>query len=122
MAKILVVDDSKTMRTLVVEALSAAGHSVVEAEDGVEGVNQLKANPDVQLLIADVNMPRLDGISMCERMKDQNLLGTIPVFMLTTESGPEMKIRGKDLGVRAWMTKPFVASKMVEAVQKVLKV
>ena len=119
MAKILVVDDSEMLRSQLKKVLSDAGHQVVEAVDGLNGIEVLEANRDVKLILCDVNMPRMDGISMCQKIHADAALGKIPIFMLTTESNPDMKAKGKEAGVIAWITKPFVEDKLIAAVNKV---
>ncbi len=119
MAKILVVDDSETLRTQLRKILEAKGHQVVEAENGVRGLEQFAAHDDLKLVFCDVNMPEMDGLTMCERIRDTMPTRKVPIFMLTTESSKEMKLRGKDAGVMAWVTKPFVEEKLLMAVDKV---
>ena len=120
MAKILVVDDSETLREHVKNVLKGAGHEVVEAENGLVGLAQLKNNNGIQLILCDVNMPEMDGITMCSKVFENADLKTIPIFMLTTESSPELKERGKSYGVKAWVTKPFKEEILLAAIKKVL--
>ncbi len=119
MAKILVVDDSEMLRSQLKKVLSDAGHQVVEGVDGLNGIEVLEANKDVKLILCDVNMPRMNGIAMCQKVHADAVLGKIPIFMLTTESNPDMKAKGKEAGVIAWITKPFVEDKLIAAVNKV---
>jgi two-component system, chemotaxis family, chemotaxis protein CheY len=119
MAKILIVDDSETLRTQLRKTLEEASHEVLEGYDGVNGLETLRANPDVQLILCDVNMPEMDGITMCSKVHEDDGLNKIPIFMLTTESNPEMKAKGKEVGVKAWVTKPFVATKLLAAIEKI---
>jgi two-component system chemotaxis response regulator CheY len=121
MAKILVVDDSETLRGQLKTSLEASGYSVVEGQDGLHGIEVLNANPDVKLIFSDVNMPNMDGLTMCEKIHADAKFASIPIFMLTTESNADLKTRGKAAGVVAWITKPFVADKVVEGVKKVVK-
>jgi CheY-like chemotaxis protein len=121
MAKILVVDDAETQRFQLKKDLEAAGYSVVEAHDGLDGLKVIENNPDILLVICDVNMPVMDGITMCSKVKETGKLPGIPIFMLTTEASAELKQTAKQFGVRAWITKPFVAVKLIEAVGKVVK-
>lgn len=121
MAKILIVDDSETLRSQLRSTLESAGHEVVEGMDGMNGLETYNQNPDVQLIICDVNMPNMDGLTMCERLTSVlPAQKKIPVFMLTTESNADMKARGKAAGVMAWITKPYAADKLLEVVKKVL--
>ena len=119
MAKILVVDDSETLRNQLRKILDEAGHQVSEAFDGVNGLEVLQNNAGIQLIICDVNMPRMDGLTMCQKVHESPALSKIPIFMLTTESNLDMKAKGKEAGVLAWITKPFSAPKLVSAVEKV---
>jgi two-component system chemotaxis response regulator CheY len=121
MAKILIVDDSESLRTQLRRDLEEAGHSVVEGGNGLQGLDQLKLNPDLRLVLCDVNMPEMDGLTMCQNVSEDPAYRGLPILMLTTESSPEMKTRGKECGVLAWITKPYVAAKLVAAVDKILK-
>jgi two-component system chemotaxis response regulator CheY len=121
MFKILVVDDAETQRFQLKKDLEAAAYEVVEAYDGLHGLLIIDENPDISVIICDVNMPVMDGITMCSKIKEAGKLPGVPIFMLTTEASAEMKQTAKQLGVRAWITKPFVATKLVEAVGKVIK-
>lgn len=116
MATILVVDDSETVRLQIRKALEEGGHEVVEAGDGIAGLDALKEHPLIKIILCDVNMPRLDGISMCMKIQENEVTKGIPIIMITTESSPEMKQKSKDAGVKAWITKPFVAEKLLKAV------
>jgi len=118
--KILIVDDSDTVRKQVRAALEGAGFTVVESCDGEEGLVNAKSHPDARLMISDVIMPRMDGMTMVERVRDIPELKALPVFMLTTETDAALKERGKNAGVRAWMIKPLSPEKMVIGVKKLL--
>ncbi len=120
MAKILIVDDSETLREHVKTVLKSASHEVIEAENGVVGLTQLKNNSGIQLILCDVNMPEMDGITMCSKVFEDAEFKKIPIFMLTTESSPELKERGKSYGVKAWVTKPFKEDVLLSAIKKVL--
>lgn len=120
MAKIVIIDDSESLRVQLKKILVTAGHSVVEGHDGKHGLDVLKANSDAKLIICDVNMPNMDGITMCNKVKEDALLSKIPIFMLTTESSDDLKEKGKKVGVKAWVSKPFDDSKLLGAVAKIL--
>ena len=120
MAKILIVDDSETLRSQVAKELAGAGHDVIEAIHGVNGLEMLNANSGIELIICDVNMPEMDGLTMISKVHQDERFNKIPIFMLTTESSAEMKVQGKENGVIAWVTKPFVAAKLLAAIDKVL--
>jgi two-component system chemotaxis response regulator CheY len=120
MAKILIVDDSETLRSQLRRDLETAGHEVVEAVDGEDGLRLFAAHRDAQLIVCDFNMPRLDGLSMCEKLA--GLEGPKPpIFMLTTESSRETVARGKRAGVIAWIVKPHSAAALLSAIDKVTK-
>lgn len=120
MAKILIVDDSESLRIQLKKALQAKGHTVCEGHDGKHGLEVLKANTDTKLIICDVNMPNMDGITMCSKVKEDSSISNIPIFMLTTESNAELKEKGKKVGVKAWVTKPFDEAKLLDGVAKIL--
>ena len=113
---ILVVDDSSSFRTVVKLALQKAGYTVVEAVDGEDAKGKLEAHKP-NLIVCDVNMPRLDGLSFARFVKAGPFKFT-PIIMLTTESQDTKKAEGKAAGVRAWITKPFQPSQLVEAADK----
>jgi len=120
MAKILVVDDSETARVQVKIDLVGAGHEVLEAENGIKGLETLSANKDIQLIICDVNMPEMDGLTMCEEVSANNELNKIPIIMLTTQCSDDMKARGKKSGVVAWINKPHKATSLISGIEKIL--
>ena len=117
---ILIVDDAKTIRQLTRFALAKGGFNILEAEDGVQGLKLLEKS-DVDLIISDYNMPNMNGIEMCRAIKGNERLKHIPVFMLTTESQQEYTIQGKEIGINAWIVKPFVPEKLLAAVQRVVR-
>lgn len=120
MAKsILIVDDSASLRQVVAIALKGAGYEVIEAGDGQEAIDRLDGRK-VHLIISDVNMPRMDGISMVKQIKQMPSYKFVPVIMLTTESQEAKKTEGKDAGVKAWMVKPFKPDQMLNAVSKLV--
>jgi two-component system chemotaxis response regulator CheY len=119
-ARILVVEDSPSMRKLVRDTLESAGYEVWESSDGREGLHVLpEVHPD--LVITDVNMPELDGIGFVREMRTQADHRLTPVVILTTESSDEMKQAGRSAGATAWMVKPFVAGQLLKLVQRVLR-
>jgi two-component system chemotaxis response regulator CheY len=114
---ILVVDDSGSFRTVVKLALVKAGYAVVEAVDGVDATEKIgAAKPN--LIVCDVNMPRMDGLAFARHVKASPLHKFVPMIMLTTESQDDKKAEGKAAGVRAWITKPFAPSQLVDAVNR----
>ena len=122
MKKILVVDDSETLRNQIKGVLEKSGYSVVEGEDGLTGLARLKENSDVSLILCDVNMPNMNGLSMIEEVHKLPDYNKIPIFMLTTEANSEIKKKAKESGVIAWIVKPFVEATMLAAIKKVLGV
>lgn len=120
MAIILVVDDSEAARAQVKMDLLAAGHEVLEAENGVQGLEALNKYKDIKLVICDVNMPEMDGLTMCEEAFANNENNKIPIIMLTTQCSDEMKARGKKSGVVAWINKPHKAEPLISGIAKIL--
>jgi two-component system, chemotaxis family, chemotaxis protein CheY len=121
MTKILIVDDSETMRAQLKRDLEAKGFQVVEGTDGINGLEVLSANPDVKLIICDVNMPRLDGLDMAKKIHEVPSQKSLPILIMTTEASSALKAKGKDAGVLAWVTKPYVAAKLLPVVEKIVK-
>jgi two-component system chemotaxis response regulator CheY len=115
--RVLVIDDSATVRQQVRLALTQAGFEVVEANDGVEGLERLKAEPGLGAVICDVNMPRMSGIEMLEQCKLQGGI-QMPVLMLTTEGQPSLIQRAKACGAKGWIVKPFKAELLVAAIRQ----
>lgn len=115
--KILVVDDSPSIRQVVRLNLAKAGHEVAEAGNGVEALD-LVSQTTYDLIVSDLNMPKMDGLTFIARLRDVAGGKFVPVIMLTTESTEEKKVQGLALGVRAWLVKPFTPDKLVSAVTK----
>jgi two-component system chemotaxis response regulator CheY len=120
MKKILLVDDSPSVRQQVRLALTEAGYVVVEATDGLDGLAKLTATLDVGLIISDINMPRMNGLDMVEKVKSDAKHLTLPVLMLTSEGQPALIERAKKSGVKGWVVKPFKADLLLAAVKKLL--
>lgn len=118
--KVLIVDDSRTIRQQVNFTLSKGGFAVVEAEDGKDGIEKLKANPDVAMIISDVNMPNMNGLEMVEAISGDAGLTHPPIVMLTTEGSGEMVERAKKAGAKGWLVKPFKPDQLVQVVQKLV--
>ncbi len=116
---ILTVDDSRTMRNMLVMALTNAGHTVVQAEDGMHGVEMLAQNPGIDVIITDINMPRMDGYMFIDHVRRDPQARTTPILVLTTESEPAKKQRARDAGATGWIVKPFDAEKLVAAVRRI---
>lgn len=121
MAKtILIVDDSSSLRTVVKLALTRAGYEVLEAADGLEGLAKLDQAARVSLIVSDVNMPRMDGITFLRKLKEHARHKFTPVIMLTTEGQDAKKNEGRAAGARAWMVKPFNPPQLLDAVAKLI--
>lgn len=118
MKRILVVDDSMTLRRQVKSALLGAGYDVIEAGDGQEALDQLAAHKDVQFVVCDVSMPRMSGIEFLETLRVRG--STVDVVMLTTEAQPDLVARAKRLGARGWLTKPLQRDLLLSLVRHVL--
>lgn len=120
MAKtILVVDDSSSLRQVVGIALKGAGYDVIEACDGKDALGKI-AGQKVHLIISDVNMPNMDGISLVREVKKHPTYKFTPIIMLTTESGENRKQEGQAAGAKAWVVKPFQPQQMLAAVSKLI--
>lgn len=120
MAKlILIVDDSASIRQVVSIALKSAGYDVIEACDGRDALSKLTGQR-VHLMISDVNMPNMDGITFVKEVKNRAEYRFTPVIMLTTESAEEKKLQGQAAGAKAWMVKPFQPQQMLAAVGKLV--
>jgi len=119
MAKILTVDDAASMRQMVAFSLKEAGHQVDQAADGNQGLTLAKSKP-FDLIITDVNMPGMDGISLTRSLRLLPGYKFTPILLLTTESTPEKKAQGKAAGATGWLVKPFDPGKLLETVKRVL--
>jgi two-component system chemotaxis response regulator CheY len=119
MASILAVDDSASMRQMVSFTLKGAGYEVVEAVDGAEALNIAKGR-SVNLVITDVNMPNMDGISLIGELRKLPAYKFTPLLMLTTESSTDKKQAGKAAGATGWIVKPFNPDQLLATVKKVL--
>ena len=120
MAKILIVDDSSTVRDEVAGFLKSNGLDVATAVDGKDGLAKVKADAGLKLVISDVNMPNMDGLTMVEKIRGELKNTTINVIMLTTESSPSMKERGKAAGIKGWIVKPFNGAAVLETLKKLV--
>jgi two-component system chemotaxis response regulator CheY len=120
MTHILAVDDSPSMRDMVRIALSSAGFAVTQAGDGEEAL-ELARTRAFDLVLSDVNMPRMDGISLIRALRAETSYRHTPILMLTTESSVERKREGKDAGATGWIVKPFDPAQLVATMQRVLR-
>ncbi|RVU07852.1 response regulator [Novosphingobium umbonatum] len=116
--RILTVDDSASMRALLNHALTSQGFDVAQAEDGEVALEWLALN-EVDVVITDINMPRLDGFGLIEKLRQGNRHRDRPILVLTTESSEEKKARARSAGATGWIVKPFDPEKLVAAVRRV---
>ncbi len=115
---VLVIDDSTSLRGLVKMALTRAGYAVIEAADGNAGLAQLDRAGKIHLIVTDVNMPGMDGITFVQKIKQHPKHKFIPVMMLTTESEASKMQQAKAAGARAWLHKPFNPPELLDAVAR----
>lgn len=116
--EVLAVDDSRTMRDMIVLALSSEGFEVHLAEDGEHGLEVLEGiEPDV--IITDINMPRLDGFGFIDAVREREDHRSTPILVLTTESSADLKTRAREAGATGWIVKPFAQDKLVRALRLV---
>ncbi|MFY7838349.1 MAG: response regulator [Novosphingobium sp.] len=119
MTSILTVDDSASMRMAIRIALDGAGHEVVEAADGVEGLSKAR-EAKFDLIITDLNMPNMNGLEMIREIRRLPIQAGTPIIFLTTESDDAMKQEAKFAGATGWLVKPFVADHLIKVTRKVL--
>jgi len=115
---VLTVDDSRSMRDMLKHSLVEAGYRVIQAEDGMHGLEVLNSeSPDV--IITDINMPRLDGFGFIEAVRKEACWRAVPMLVLTTEMDTEKKLRAKNAGANGWIVKPFDPVNLVAAIRRV---
>ncbi len=119
MAKILAVDDSRSLRQMVAFTLKEAGHEVVEAVDGRDALQRARSG-QVDLVLSDINMPGMDGLALVRELRALPQYRFTPILMLTTESSPEKKQEGKAAGATGWIVKPFGPDQLLATVKRVL--
>lgn len=120
MQSILAVDDSASMRKMVAFTLTGAGFHVVEAVDGQDAFEKA-GRRDFDLVLTDQNMPRMDGISLTKKLRENPKFKATPILILTTESSDQMKQAGRSAGATGWLVKPFDPSKLIEVIRKVIR-
>ncbi|MFJ9449079.1 MULTISPECIES: response regulator [unclassified Herbaspirillum] len=120
MAQILVVDDSSTVRAEVGDFLKKNGLDVALAVDGRDGLVKLKGDPSIKLVVSDVNMPNMDGLTMAEKIRSELGNAAVNIIMLTTENSPIMKERGKAAGIKGWIVKPFKGDAVLATFKKLV--
>ncbi|HMI89251.1 MAG TPA: response regulator [Polyangiaceae bacterium] len=117
--KVMVIDDSRTVRQQVGIVLSEAGYEVLEACDGLDGVEKIAATPGLALVICDVNMPRMNGIEMVSVVKQNPSNAALSILMLTTEGQPALIAQAKQAGAKGWLIKPLKPDLLLATVRKI---
>ncbi len=120
MHSILAVDDSASMRQMVTFTLKSAGYDVTEAVDGQDAWEKARTR-GFDLVLTDQNMPRMDGISLTRKLREDPKFGSTPILILTTESSDQMKQAGRSAGATGWLVKPFDPTKLIEVIRKVVR-
>jgi two-component system, chemotaxis family, chemotaxis protein CheY len=120
MARILAVDDSPAMRQMVSVTLRSAGHEVVEACDGRDALDLARREPPVDLVITDVNMPNMDGITLVKELRRLSHYRGVPLLVLTTEASAQRKQEGKAAGATGWIVKPFNPERLLATIARVV--
>ena len=121
MAKcVLVVDDSETVRQVLQLTLNNAGFDVIEAEDGDDALAKLASAQAVDMLMTDLNMPKMDGLELIQKVRQDSKHRFMPIVMLTTESSEEKKRAGREAGASGWIVKPFKPEQLLKVVKMVL--
>ncbi|MBQ49230.1 MAG: hypothetical protein CMP10_17770 [Zetaproteobacteria bacterium] len=121
MAKILIVDDSVTTRIDLRKTLEEVNHDVIEAVDGEDAIKVYKQNKDVNLVICDYHMPKLNGLGAVEGIFSEAPNGQVPCLILTTESSAQLKQEGRKIGIRGWIIKPFEKKPLLDGVRMILE-
>ena len=116
--RVMAVDDSETVRQVLSMALEGAGYEVVEASDGLNALKLLEED-EIDLLVTDLNMPKMDGISLIRHVRQRPGFRFLPIIMLTTESSVDQKDQGKKAGASGWITKPFRPEQLLAVVRMV---
>jgi len=117
---VLTVDDSPAIREMLAYVLKSAGHRVIEAEDGMDGLQKALGNK-VDLVITDQSMPKMDGITLVKALRALPQYKAVPILLLTTESSESMKDEGRSAGATGWLVKPFDPNRLIEVVEKVTR-
>ena len=120
MQSILAVDDSPSMRKMVSFTLTGAGYQVIEAVDGLDAYEKAQSH-EIHLVLADQNMPNLDGIGLTRKLREHPKFKTVPILILTTESRDAMKQAGRSAGATGWLVKPFDPNRLIEVIRKVIR-
>lgn len=116
---VLTIDDSRTMRDMLRMALVEAGYQVLQAVDGVDGLEVLRASAVPDVIVTDINMPNMDGFGLIDAVRKDGRYKSVPILVLTTESDALKKQRAKAAGATGWIVKPFDPVKLIGAIRKV---
>ncbi len=116
---VLAVDDSASIRQMLSFTLKNSGYAVIEAVDGVDGLDKARGKT-VNLVLTDQNMPRMDGLTLIKSLRGMAQYKSVPILMLTTESSDAMKAQGRAAGATGWLVKPFDPQKLIDVVKKVI--
>ena len=117
--KILVVDDSSSMRQMIAFTLKAEGHDITDAVDGFDGLEEAKKQK-FDLVFTDVNMPKMDGLTFTAELRKLPDYKFVPILVLTTEAGTDKKMAGKSAGATGWLVKPFNPTQLINTVNRVI--
>ena len=120
MKSILLCDDQEVARVKLRMRLQQEGYEVIEAIDGFDGLEKLRVNPDIVLLVTDFYMPNMDGITFCERVATEHK-AKIPMIIVTTETSSEMKKRARKCGVTAWICKPYDLEDAIHVIKEIIR-
>ena len=118
--KILLIEDSEDFRSKMKSLLETLDYEVLEASDGLEGIDVMKNQEEINLVISDLHMPNLDGLSMCKKLKDDNIKSDALILMVTTEANPKLKRKGSDAGIYKWLLKPISDKKFLSMIKKIV--
>ena len=121
MNKVLLVDDSATMRKLIRRVLRQTQipiETILEAADGVEAMERMASDPDIDMVLTDVNMPNMNGIDLVKNLRETHAPERLPIIMITTESGERMRKRAIQAGANGYVTKPFTADAITTALER----
>jgi two-component system, chemotaxis family, chemotaxis protein CheY len=119
MPSILAVDDSASMRQMIVATLKSAGYEVLQASCGMEALQVVKTR-QVDLILTDINMPNVDGFSLIRMVRALPTYRFTPILALTTESAAEIKKKGKEAGATGWIVKPFNPTQLLDVLKRVI--
>ena len=121
MTRVLTVDDSKSMRQMIKFTLETAGMDVVEMPDGKEAYEWAQKNVSPDVILADINMPIMDGLTLIKHLRQLPEYAKTPILMLTTDASSGKKMEGKETGATGWIVKPFHPEHLIETIQKVIR-